>query len=92
MPKVALGEVMTAGAVGVVEESSNDGFSKGDRVSGMFNFQKYWQVRGGSMFSPFICVIFSLSLYTLHSLDDDNGRHCQENVSCVRYRLMRLLL
>jgi NADPH-dependent curcumin reductase CurA len=41
VPPVGLGEVMRAGAVGVVEASNNDKFAVGDHVSGTFGIQEY---------------------------------------------------
>jgi NADPH-dependent curcumin reductase CurA len=41
VPPVGIGEVMRAGAVGVVQESNNPAFAVGDHVSGTFNVQEY---------------------------------------------------
>jgi NADPH-dependent curcumin reductase CurA len=41
IPPVGIGEVMRAGAVGVVEASNNAKFSVGDHVSGTFGVQEY---------------------------------------------------
>jgi NADPH-dependent curcumin reductase CurA len=41
VPPVGLGEVMRAGAVGVVAASNNDRFAVGDHVSGTFGIQEY---------------------------------------------------
>ena len=41
VPPVALGEVMRAGAAGIVEASNNPGFKPGDGVNGLFGVQKY---------------------------------------------------
>lgn len=38
---VELGDVMRAGAIGVVEESNNQGFKEGDTVVGQFGVQQY---------------------------------------------------
>ena len=41
VPPVALGEVMRAGAAGIVEASNHPGFTPGDGVNGLFGVQKY---------------------------------------------------
>src|ERR1700709_1153392 len=41
IPPVGLGEVMRAGAVGVVEASNNPRFAVGEHVSGTFGVQEY---------------------------------------------------
>lgn len=41
VPPVGIGEVMRAGAAGVIEASSHPKFSAGDHVSGMFGVQQY---------------------------------------------------
>jgi hypothetical protein len=46
VPPVALGEVMRAGAAGIVEKSNNPAFKEGDAVNGLFGVQKYAVSRG----------------------------------------------
>jgi NADPH-dependent curcumin reductase CurA len=41
VPPVKLGEVMRAGAAGIVEKSNNPAFKAGDAVQGVFGVQKY---------------------------------------------------
>ena len=41
LPAVKLGDVMRGGAIGVVEESRNPNFTKGDHVSGLLGWQEY---------------------------------------------------
>jgi NADPH-dependent curcumin reductase CurA len=41
VPPVRLGEVMRAGAAGIVEKSNNPAFKAGDAVQGVFGVQKY---------------------------------------------------
>lgn len=41
LPPLPLGEVMRGGAIGVVEESRNPNFTKGDIVQGLTGWQKY---------------------------------------------------
>jgi len=41
MPPVGIGEVMRAGAVGIVEASNNDAFKPGDMAVGQFGIQQY---------------------------------------------------
>ena len=41
VPPVALGDVMRAGAAGIVETSNHPGFKPGDGVNGLFGVQKY---------------------------------------------------
>src|SRR5262245_57351404 len=41
VPPVALGEVMRAYAVAIVEVSNNPGFKPGDAVMGLFGVQRY---------------------------------------------------
>lgn len=41
LPPLPLGNVMRGGGIGVVEESRNPGFAKGDIVQGLFGWQKY---------------------------------------------------
>lgn len=41
VPPVALGEVMRAGAAGIVERSNNPAFEPGDAVNGLFGVQRY---------------------------------------------------
>jgi len=43
MPPVELGEVMRSAAIGVVEASRHPGFAPGDRVSGRWGWQSYYQ-------------------------------------------------
>jgi NADPH-dependent curcumin reductase CurA len=51
MPPVEIGEVMRGGIIGVVEESKNPNFKKGDLVSGMLGWQDYAIALGNSGFS-----------------------------------------
>lgn len=51
LPKVAIGEVMRAGATGQVVASNHDEFRVGDIVSGVFGWQDY-AVSDGSGFLP----------------------------------------
>lgn len=48
MPVIPLGDVMRGGGVGVVEESRNAGFQKGDIVQGMVGWRKYVAASGAS--------------------------------------------
>jgi NADPH-dependent curcumin reductase len=41
LPSLALGSVMRGGGIGVVEESRNPGFAKGDIVQGLLGWQQY---------------------------------------------------
>ncbi len=41
LPALALGSVMRGGGIGVVEESRNPGFAKGDLVQGLLGWQQY---------------------------------------------------
>ena len=41
VPPVAIGEVMRAGAAGIVEASNHPGLKPGDAVNGLFGVQKY---------------------------------------------------
>jgi hypothetical protein len=41
LPAVKIGDVMRGGAIGVVEESRNPAFNKGDHVSGLLGWQEY---------------------------------------------------
>ena len=41
LPSLPLGHVMRGGGIGVVEESRNPGFSKGDIVQGLLGWQQY---------------------------------------------------
>ena len=50
IPPVGIGEVMRAGAAGLVEASNNPKFKVGDAVSGMFGVQQY-VISNGSMIS-----------------------------------------
>src|SRR5258708_9238655 len=47
MPPVQLGEVMRGGTVGVVEQSNNADFQRGDIVSGLAGWQEYSLAPGG---------------------------------------------
>ncbi|SNX86028.1 related to endo-polygalacturonase [Melanopsichium pennsylvanicum] len=49
LPPVQIGEVMRAGAVGVVVASKYAGLSKGDHVSGTLGWQQYARVPGKSV-------------------------------------------
>ncbi|MBM3786592.1 MAG: NADP-dependent oxidoreductase [Acidobacteria bacterium] len=42
VPAVPLGDTMRGGAIGVVEESSADGFQPGDKVQGVLGWQTHW--------------------------------------------------
>jgi NADPH-dependent curcumin reductase CurA len=46
VPPVALGEVMRAGAAGIVEASNHPGFKPGDGVNGLFGVQTYASSKG----------------------------------------------
>jgi NADPH-dependent curcumin reductase len=46
VPPVALGEIMRAGAVGIVEQSNHPGFAVGDAVNGLFGVQRYALSKG----------------------------------------------
>jgi NADPH-dependent curcumin reductase CurA len=46
---VAIGEVMTGGAVALVEESEDPAFRAGDTVEGMLGWQEYAVVRGSEL-------------------------------------------
>jgi NADPH-dependent curcumin reductase CurA len=46
---VAIGEVMTGGAVGLVVESRDSGFRIGDAVEGILGWQEYAAVAGGAL-------------------------------------------
>jgi NADPH-dependent curcumin reductase CurA len=46
VPPVALGEIMRAGAAGIVEASNNPDFRPGDAVNGLFGVQRYAIAKG----------------------------------------------
>ena len=46
VPPVALGDVMRAGAAGIVESSNNPDFKTGDAVNGLFGVQRYALSKG----------------------------------------------
>ena len=48
-PPLAIGEVMTGGAVGVVVESKDPKFRAGDVVTGMLGWQEYAVTKGGEL-------------------------------------------
>lgn len=49
VPPVAIGEVMTGGAVAFVVESDDPGFEVGDAVEGILGWQEYAVVRGSAL-------------------------------------------
>ncbi len=62
MPPVQLGEVMTGGAAGIVEESKHPDYKPGDFVTGMFGWQQY-AVSGGTWATKVDPSIAPLSAY-----------------------------
>ncbi|HVZ69121.1 MAG TPA: NADP-dependent oxidoreductase [Rhizomicrobium sp.] len=52
MPPVQLGEVMRGGTIGVVEQSNNPDFQKGDLVSGIAGWQEFAVSDGGMKLPP----------------------------------------
>ena len=52
MPPVQIGEVMRGGTIGVVEQSNNPDFAKGDIVSGIAGWQEFSLADGGMKLPP----------------------------------------
>jgi len=49
LPALKLGDVMRGGGIGVVEESRNSGFAKGDIVQGLLGWQQYSLSNGAGL-------------------------------------------
>jgi NADPH-dependent curcumin reductase CurA len=58
---VAIGEVMRAGAVGVVAESRSPRFAVGEHVSGGFGVQRYWTGAADDKANPLVKIDPSLA-------------------------------
>lgn len=65
MPPVKLGEVMRGGTIGVVEQSNNPDFQKGDLVSGIAGWQEFAVADGGMKLPPGVSPTAAMSVLGL---------------------------
>lgn len=68
MPPVQIGEVMRGGTIGIVEQSNNPDFQKGDLLSGIAGWQEFSLADGGMKLPPGVPPTAAMSVLGMTGL------------------------